>query len=97
MVQEIFNEPFLGKIRPFNGLSTDAAENKRLQIELMKVHINDQYLSANLTNKLLLKYSRDKTEVIIDSVFIYTDAINSERLKVTFKVHGFPTGKLECI
>jgi hypothetical protein len=74
--------------------SIEKVENKELQIELIKMYINDQYVRSNLMTDLLSKYNLLKSEVIIDSFGVNTDERNRERLKEIIKENGFPTNEL---
>jgi hypothetical protein len=73
--------------------SIEKVENEELQIELIKMYINDQYVRSNLMTDLLSKYNLLKSEVIIDSFGVNTDERNRERLKEIIKENGFPTNE----
>lgn len=76
------------------GIPKETPKNKALQIELIKMYINDQYSRSNLMNDLLAKYELSKNEVITDSFAINTDKINRTKLKEIINEYGFPTRQL---
>ncbi|MDF1695886.1 MAG: hypothetical protein P1U56_08650 [Saprospiraceae bacterium] len=63
----------------------------KLQLELVKMFINDQYALSNLMLDMLSKYNLKKEDVIIDSFGISTNNDNQARLKEIIKTNGFPT------
>lgn len=69
-------------------------KNKKLQIELIKMYLNDQYVRSNLMTDLLEKYNLSKKDVIIDSFGVSTDERNRGRLKEIIGEFGFPTRRL---
>ncbi len=94
MLQEICNKGFLSSYEICKEHSIEKVDNKELQIELIKMYINDQYVRSNLMTDLLSKYNLLKSEVIIDSFGVNTDERNRERLKEIIKENGFPTNEL---
>lgn len=94
MLQEICNKSFLSSYEICKEYSIEKVDNKELQIELIKMYINDQYVRSNLMTDLLSKYNLLKSEVIIDSFGVNTDERNRERLKEIIKENGFPTNEL---
>lgn len=72
----------------------EKVENKRLQLELVKMLINDQYIRSNLLVEMLNKYKLKKSEVILDSFGVNTDEQNRNRLKEIIVLYGFPTKKI---
>ncbi len=94
MLQEICVKNFLSNYDKCKEFSIEIVENKELQIELIKMYVNDQYVRSNLMTELMVKYNLTKTEVIIDSFGINTDEQNRERLKEIIEQYGFPTRNL---
>lgn len=74
--------------------SVEIVENEKLQLELIKMYVNDQYVRSNLMTDILQKYNLSKDQVIIDSNGINTDERNRERLKEIIDKYGFPTKKM---
>jgi hypothetical protein len=72
----------------------EKVKNKELQIELIKMYLNDQYVRSNLMTDLLEKYNLSKKDVIIDSFGVSTDERNRGRLKEIIGEFGFPTRRL---
>lgn len=93
-LKEICKEQFLSKFEKCKDYSIENVENNELQIELIKMYVNDQYIRSNLMTELLDKYNLSKKEVIIDSLGMNTDERNSERLKKIIDEYGFPTKKM---
>lgn len=94
ILQEICNKNFLSSYEICKEYSIEKVANKELQMELIKMYINDQYVRSNLMTDLLSKYNLLKSEVIIDSFGVNTDERNRERLKELIKENGFPTKEL---
>lgn len=94
ILQDICNEPFLSEFEICNDHSSERIEKEGLQIELIKMYINDQYVRSNLMIAMLDKYNLTKEEVIIDSFGMNTDERNRVRLKEIINEYGFPTKKL---
>jgi hypothetical protein len=67
------------------------ASNKELQLELVKMHINDQYARTIVLTELLEKYDLIQNEVITDINGLSIDEDNVDRLKEIIVEYGFPT------
>lgn len=65
-------------------------KNELLQLEIIKMYINDQYVRSNLMEDVLKRYNLVKSEVIVDSTGINTDERNRKRLKEIIDEFGFP-------
>ena len=72
----------------------ELVENPDLQIELIKMYINDQYVRSNLMEDMLNKYGLKEKEVIIDSFGVATDERNRNQLEKIIQEFGFPTLKM---
>jgi hypothetical protein len=93
VLQQICTEQFLVKMEPCTGLSIDEVGNKELQIELIKMFIDDQAARGNLMQNIIAKYNIDSTK-ITQGGGVVVDERNRNRLKEIFKEYGFPTRKL---
>ena len=91
MLRGICREKFLSGLTPCIGFLEDIPGNKPLQLELVKMYINDQYVRLNLLSSLLEKYNLIKSEVITDTFGINTDEWNQARLKDIINKFSFPT------
>ena len=68
-------------------------ESKVLQIELIKMYINDQSVRGNVLSEIISKYKLDEYELTkVDAVSI--DKMNRDRLKEIIIESGFPTRQL---
>ena len=92
--QEVCSASFLSGYEICKEYSIEKVDNKTLQIELIKMYLNDQYVRSNLMTNLLDKYKLTKNEVIIDSFGVNTDERNRQRLKQIIDEYGFPSKKL---
>lgn len=93
MLQEICEKQFLSKIQPCDGVSINEAENKDLQIELIKMYVDDQAARGNFMRDMMTQYNIDTTEITQDGSIV-VDERNRNRLKEIFKEYGFPTRRL---
>lgn len=67
--------------------------NKTLQIELIKMYINDQSVRDNILSEIISKYKLDEYELTkADAVSV--DKMNRDRLKEIIREFGFPTRQL---
>lgn len=94
MLQEICKKQVLSNFEICKKYSVEIVENEKLQLELIKMYVNDQYVRSNLMTDILKKYNLSKDQVIIDSNGINTDERNRERLKEIIAKYGFPTKKM---
>ncbi|HRG40120.1 MAG TPA: hypothetical protein PLC27_01910 [Saprospiraceae bacterium] len=94
MLQEICKKQVLSNFEICKKYSVEIVENEKLQLELIKMYVNDQYVRSNLMTDILQKYNLSKDQVIIDSNGINTDERNRERLKEIIDKYGFPTKKM---
>ena len=79
---------------PCRGVESFKPNNEALQLELIKMFINDQYVRSNLMTDLLEKYDLNKSEVLADSFGISTDVRNRIRLNEIIEEFGFPNRKM---
>ena len=99
MLNQICQNQFAAELKPCENISLEIVENKKLQIELIKMYINDQYVRLGSSDGLLEKYNLIESEVIInkfgiDSLGIETDEYNRTRLIDIIDEYGFPTKAL---
>lgn len=93
MLKELCSKSIFTTLKPCESVTVEKPTNPELQIELIKMYINDQYVRSNLMVDLLEKYHLKKSDVIIDSFGIETDEKNLARLKEIMNDYGFPTKK----
>lgn len=93
MLQEICGKRFLSHYSVCEEYSIEEVGNKELQIELIKMYVDDQASRGNLMEDIILKYNIDSTEVTQDGAVI-VDERNRNRLKEMFQEYGFPTREL---
>lgn len=84
----------LAQYKVCEGLKSEKIENKTLQLELIKMYINDQYVRSNLMTDMLDKYGLEKEQVVEDEYGVDTDSKNRASLKDIIEKYGFPTKKL---
>lgn len=93
-IHDLCDNGFLKDLPTCVDLKRVKPQNESLQIELIKMYINDQYVRSNLMTELIEKYDFTKPEVIIDSFGMSTDETNTNRLKEIIEEFGFPTKAL---
>lgn len=93
MLQEICGKHFLSNFEACKEYSKEKVDNKELQIELIKMYVDDQAVRGNKMQDIILKYHIDTTEISKDGGVI-VDEKNRNRLKEIFKEYGFPSRKL---
>jgi hypothetical protein len=69
------------------------AVNKVLQMELIKMYIDDQFVRGNVLNDLINKYKLDECELTNQDA-VSLDGTNRDRLKEIITEFGFPTRQL---
>lgn len=93
MLQEICSKGFLSSYEICKEYSIEKVDNKELQIELIKMYVDDQAARGNLMGNMISKYNIDSTEITQDGG-ILVDERNRNRLKEIFNEYGFPTKEL---
>ena len=93
ILQEICKKGFLSKYEVCKDYLVEKVENKELQIELIRMYVDDQAARGNLMHDIISKYKIDSTE-ITQNGGVFVDERNRNRLKEIFKEYGFPTKKL---
>jgi len=83
----------LKDIAPCRNVELFQTKYPDLQLELVKMYVNDQAVRDNLMNDLIEKYHLNLDEVIQDAPFT-VDATNRNRLKEIFQEYGFPTKEM---
>lgn len=72
----------------------EIVKNKGLQIELIKMYINDQSVRGNIINEIIEKYRLDEYELTKEGAVSVVDKVNRDRLKEIIGEFGFPTKQL---
>lgn len=80
----------LNDIDVCKSIAKENIENSELQIELIKMYVDDQAVRGNLMEDIITKYNLDKAEVSYEDG-VTVDAKNRQSLKAMFKEFGFPT------
>lgn len=93
ILREICSKAFLSSYEICKGYSIEEVDNKELQIELIKMYIDDQAARGNLMEDVISKYNIDSTEITQDGG-VLVDERNRNRLKEIFSEYGFPTREL---
>jgi len=76
-----------------NGFKKEQVQNINLQIELIKMYINDQAVRNNIMKDIIAKYNIDTSQLISEDGFL-VDKKNRTRLKEIIEEYDFPTKKL---
>lgn len=93
ILQEICKKGFLSKYEVCKEYSVEKVGNKDLQIELIRMYVDDQAARGNLMHDIISKYKIDSAEVTQNGA-VFIDERNRNRLKEIFEEYGFPTRKL---
>ncbi len=94
ILQDICSEDFLSSFEICANFAEEKVDNKALQIELIKMYINDQAVRGNLMDNLIDKYQIDSNEITKDKGGKVVDESNRIRLNEIITSYGFPTRKL---
>ncbi|GEO05083.1 hypothetical protein AAE02nite_27470 [Adhaeribacter aerolatus] len=70
------------------------ADNPALQLQLIKMYINDQISRSGNMDAIITTYKLTKEEVVYGKDNMSTDAENRKQLKEIFAKYGFPTRKM---
>lgn len=93
ILQEICTKPFLANLKPCAGLSEEVVENKALQMELIRMYVDDQATRGNIMEDVISRHNIKRAE-ITENGAAGVEVKNRNRLKEIFSEHGFPTRKL---
>ena len=93
ILQEICKKGYLSKYEVCKDYLVEEVVNKELQIELIRMYLDDQAARGNLMHDIMSKYKIDSTEITQNGEE-FVDERNRNRLKEIFKEYGFPTKKL---
>ncbi len=93
VLREICTKQFLKNTKPCAGLAEEKVENKTLQMELIKMYVNDQAARGNIMEDVIFKFNLDTTQITHNGA-VGVDESNRNRLKEIFEEYGFPTRKL---
>jgi len=93
MRSQICSNEILRNLESCNGLTEEKVGNKKLQLDLIRMYIDDQACRGNIMNDIILKYDIPIDEITQDEGVI-VDERNRTRVKEVFREFGFPTRKL---
>ena len=71
----------------------EIVKNKDIQIELIRMYVNDQAVRGNIMNDIISNYNVDTNSIVKENA-IKVDELNRIRLKEIFRDMGFPTREL---
>ncbi|MGO3183541.1 MAG: DUF6624 domain-containing protein [Aequorivita sp.] len=95
--QEVLNElcqrEFASDLKPCLNISMERVKNESLQLEVVKMYVDDQAVRGNIMDKLISKYNLDSPHVSFEDGSS-VDAQNRNRLKEIFNEFGFPNRSL---
>ena len=94
MLQDICGADFLSSFEICANFAEEKVDNKALQIELIKMYVNDQAVRGNLMDNLIDKYQINSNEITQDKAATVVDKSNRIRLNEIITSYGFPTRKL---
>jgi len=94
MLQQICSAmPFLANFETCENWTAEKVENKPLQLELVKMFVNDQAIRGKILTAIIDKYAIDDSQIIrTDAATV--DENNRKRLSEIIQEVGFPTIKL---
>ncbi len=92
IISRICVKKFARNLSPCNGQTQEEVEHPDLQLEIIKLFVDDQAVRGNVKEETIIKYQLDSTAMTTYDMGT-TDEINRERLKEIFKEFGFPTRK----
>ena len=93
MLKQICGSEFLSGLEICKGLANEKVDNEELQLELVKMYVDDQAARGNLMHDIITKYQIDSTAITQDGVTV-VDKRNRNRLKEIIEEYGFPTRAL---
>ncbi len=99
MLQEICGKQFLSGLEPCDKYSKENIGNKELQIELIKMYVDDQVVRGNMMKEMITKYQIDTIGIKTHQDWsnpseISVDDKNRNQLKQIIEKYGFPTKSL---
>ena len=80
----------LNDIDVCKSIEKEEIGNPELQMELLKMYVDDQAARGNIMEDVISKYNLNKAEISNEDG-ITVDAKNRQRLKAIIKDYGFPT------
>ena len=92
-LRRVCQSELLADMNLCQALSEEEVRNKALQIELIKMCVDDQAVRGNIRSDLISKYELDVNQITQDEA-VAVDQRNRSRLKEIFKEVGFPTVEL---
>jgi len=92
VLREICLKQFLQMREICKEFSRENIENEELQMELIKMYVDDQAVRGNIMEDKILKYNLDSLQITQDDG-VTVDERNRNRLKEIFEEYGFPNKK----
>ena len=93
MKKQLCLNEVLGKLDLCKGDSEEQVNNTELQMELIKMYVDDQACRGNIMDDIIDKFSVSRDQITQDGC-IAVDERNRTRLKEVFAEIGFPTREL---
>ncbi|PHN07014.1 DUF6624 domain-containing protein [Flavilitoribacter nigricans] len=93
VLEEVCRRKFASSLAPCSQIPPEVVENPALQLELIKMYVDDQATRGNIMQDMIEKYDLNADEVTRDLTNI-VDALNRDRLREIFAAYGFPDRKL---
>lgn len=80
-------------LKPCENIEKQTAENEELQLQIIKMYVNDQAVRGNVMEDVITKFNINRDEITTENG-IAVDATNREQLQGIIKEFGFPSRKL---
>lgn len=93
VLKKICLKQFLQTREICKEFSMENIENEELQMELIKMYVEDQAARGNIMEDKILKYNLDRLQITQDDG-VTVDERNRTRLKEIFEEYGFPNKEI---
>ena len=90
MLKQLCTNRTLNSLEPCNDIPEQKIENEKLQLELIRMYVDDQACRGNIMDDIITKYKIPRDNITHDGGII-VDERNRTRLKEIFAEVGFPT------
>ncbi len=94
--RKICAQQFAKALAPCINLPKEKIKNKKLQLEIIKLFLDDQAVRGNMMKDFIAKYQIDTTKIIRRGEIV-VDEKNREQIKEIFWNYGFSNEELEII
>lgn len=94
--RSICEQDFAKKIEVCSSFPKEQVDNRILQLEIIKMFLNDQAVRGNLMEDILLKYNVDSTEILREGEIIVAEKYQ-DRIKEIFWDWGYLNEEMEII